>query len=456
MKRYLQFAWRHPYLLAALVVVLFLPWVWMSFLVPPWAIAISLALVPLAALVALALVVRDVNAEEEQVGSGSDEPFLKWRKRTRLFQQVVVGLDTMLERWDTASQTNRKKLGAVTESVEEVIKLTENAVNEISKNFRVVVAKAHEQTEAAMSLLKGDGQRGRHPVAPRIHQGLRHAARERDLPHDELLAGRRRDGEPPEARDRARQGDGRHHRRAAQHGLPDLAHRPRRLGRDDLADAQPARLRRDDRPHPRHQRQAHELTRKTRQGLDAIGDEVRQGNKRTTQVAEAARRAVEVARAEIDTLNAATIEQTRQIEITLQRINDLSVEIQKDINQIIIAMQFQDITRQKLERLHKPTLGAAAESLSLLSHETQALLQRDLYRAVRAYSQSAIKHARASARATEGAGRLEAVTEPHGGGGDRRGFPAGEESRDLLMKAACSKRVCKEHHEVDLCSGAWR
>jgi hypothetical protein len=54
-------------------------------------------------------------------------------------------------------------------------------------------------------------------------------------------------------------------------------------------------------------------------------------------------------------------------------------------------MQFQDITRQKLERLHKPALGAATESLSLLSHETQALLQRDLYRAVRAYSQSALK-----------------------------------------------------------------
>jgi methyl-accepting chemotaxis protein len=137
--------------------------------------------------------------------------------------------------------------------------------------------------------------------------------------------------------------------------------------------------------------EAHELTRKTRQGLDAIGDEVRTGNKRTTQVAEAARRAVETARAEIDTLNEATIEQTRQIEKALKRINDLSVEIQKDINQIIVAMQFQDITRQKLERVHKPALGAAAQSLSLLSHETRALLQRDLYRAVRAYSQSAVR-----------------------------------------------------------------
>ena len=92
-------------------------------------------------------------------------------------------------------------------------------------------------------------------------------------------------------------------------------------------------------------------------------------------------------------------------------MNDLSVEIQKDINQIIVAMQFQDITRQKLERLHKPTLGAAAESLSLLSHETQALLQRDLYRAVRAYAESAFKPRLAGRDAEAEARSLDAVQE---------------------------------------------
>src|SRR6185503_18291065 len=44
--------------------------------------------------------------------------------------------------------------------------------------------------------------------------------------------------------------------------------------------------------------EAHELTRKTRAGLDAIGDEVRQGNKRTTQVAEAAFCVMDTARTE--------------------------------------------------------------------------------------------------------------------------------------------------------------
>ncbi len=390
MTRYLQFVWRHPYLLAALVVVLFLPWLWLAFLLPPWAVATALALVPLAALVALALVIRDVNAEEEPAVAGG-EPFLKWRKRTRLFQQVVVGLDTMLERWDAASQTNRRKLEVVTESVEEVIRLTEEAVTEISKSFRVVVGKANEQTEAAMSLLRADGTGTGILSLPDFIKA-----------YDSQLQNvtSHMTGFSEAAHDMAS-----HQKRVSEHavvmedtidGLRNMASQISRIALDgSVAMTSQTFTPRDfvemtDRIRA-ISAEAHELTRKTRHGLLAIGEEVREGNRRTTQVAEAARRAVEVARSEIDTLNAATIEQTRQVEETLKRINELSVEIQKDINQIIVAMQFQDITRQKLERLHKPTLGAAAESLSLLSHETRALLQRDLYRAVRAYAESALK-----------------------------------------------------------------
>ncbi len=390
--RYLKYGWQHPYLLAALIVVLFLPWVWMAALVPFWALAISLALVPIAALMALALVVRDVNSEEEHIGSGGDEPFLKWRKRTRLFQQVVVGLDTMLERWDVASDTNRKRLEMLSESVEEVIGLTENAVTEISKNFRVVVAKAHEQTEAAMSILQeGEGQRSGVLSLPEFIKA-----------YDSQLQNvtTHMSGFSSAADEMAN-----HQKRVTEHakvmeetidGLRNMASQISRIALDSSVAMTSQTLKPRDFVEMTDRiraisGEAHELTRKTRQGLDAIGDEVRQGNKRTTQVADAARRAVEVARNEISTLNEATIAQTRQIGVTLNRINDLSVEIQKDINQIIIAMQFQDITRQKLERVHKPTLGAAAESLALLSHETHALLQRDLYRAVRAYSESALK-----------------------------------------------------------------
>jgi methyl-accepting chemotaxis protein len=391
--RYLGFAWRHPYLLAALMVVLFLPWLWLAALIPQWALLTALGLVPFAALVALALVMKDLNSEDDVLAGNVEEPLFKWRKRTRLFQQVVVGLDTMLERWDAASQANRQKLDMVNDSVEEVIKLTENAVTEISKRFRVLVSKANEQTEAATSLLKG-GDDGQHTGILSLPDFIK--AYDSQLVNvtshmtsfsqaaDELASHQKRVTE---------------HARVMEEtidGLRNMASQISRIALDgSVAMTSQTLTPRDfvemtDRIRA-ISAEAHELTRRTRQGLDAIGDEVRQGNKRTMQVAEAARRAVEIARTEIGTLNAATIAQTQQIEVTLKRINGISVDIQKDINQIIVAMQFQDITRQKLERLHKPALGAAAESLSLLSHETQALLQRDLYRAVRAYSESALK-----------------------------------------------------------------
>jgi methyl-accepting chemotaxis protein len=255
----------------------------------------------------------------------------------------------------------------------------------------VVVAKANEQTEAAMSLLQGDGNRTGILSLPEFIKAydtqlvnVTSHMTNFSLAADEMASHQKRVSDHAKVMEETID------------GLRNMASQISRIALDSSVAMTSQSL------NPRDfvemtdriraiSAEAHELTRKTRSGLDSIGDEVRQGNKRTTQVAEAARRAVEVARGEIDKLNAATIDQTRQIEITLKRINDLSMEIQKDINQIIIAMQFQDITRQKLERVHKPALGAATEALALLSHETQALLQRDLYRAVRAYSESALK-----------------------------------------------------------------
>ncbi|HUP29516.1 MAG TPA: hypothetical protein VM122_05040, partial [Usitatibacter sp.] len=279
MTRYLRFAAHHPYLLAALVVVLFLPWLWMAFLIPHWALWISLALVPLAAMVAMALVMKDLNSEDDALPAG-DEPFLKWRKRTRLFQQVVVGLDTMLERWDAASQLNRKKLELMTESVEEVIKLTENAVTEISKNFRVVVAKAHEQTEAAMSLLKGDGSGTGILSLPDFIKAY----------DSQLVNVTSHMTSFSQAADEMAS----HQKRVSEHaqvmevtidGLRNMASQISRIALDGSVAMTSQTL------NPRDfvdmtdriraiSAEAHELTRKTRSGLDAIGDEVRQGNKR--------------------------------------------------------------------------------------------------------------------------------------------------------------------------------
>ncbi|MDH5265278.1 MAG: hypothetical protein OEX21_11060, partial [Betaproteobacteria bacterium] len=286
MKRYVEFAAKHPSLLAAVVVVVFLPWVWMAFLVPPWALVTSLCLVPVAAFVALVLVVRDVSEEERpEVEERHDaEPSLKWRKRTRLFQQVLIGLDGMLERWDAAAKVNREKLQAVSDSVDEVIKLTEEAVTEISRNFRIVVAKAREQTEAATSLLRRDDDHGTGVLSlPEFIQAY----------DDQLVNVASHMTRFSEAADEM----ARHQKRVTEHArvmeqtideLRDMASQISRIALDGSVAMTSQTLNPRDfiemtdriRAISAH---AHELTRKTRHGLEAIGNEVREGSKRTNQ-----------------------------------------------------------------------------------------------------------------------------------------------------------------------------
>ena len=262
---------------------------------------------------------KDINTEEE-VPADVDAPFLKWRKRTRLFQQVVVGLDTMLERWDTASHTNRRNLETAADSVQEVIRLTEEAVNEISSGFRVVVAKAHEQTEAAKTLLTGEGGSGM-------------------LSHDEFI--KAYDTQLQNVTSHmtnfslAAEDLATHQQKVQEHarvmeqtidGLRNMASQIARIALDGSVKMTSGTLKPQDFVEITDRiraisAEAHELTRKTRAGLDSIGDEVRQGNKRTNQAADAARRAVGLARAEINTLNAATTEQTRQIQMATTAVS---------------------------------------------------------------------------------------------------------------------------------------
>jgi hypothetical protein len=66
----------------------------------------------------------------------------------------------------------------------------------------------------------------------------------------------------------------------------------------------------------------------------------------------------------------------QQVADILDRINVAGHEIQRDINQIIIAMQFQDIIQQKLERLKTPVFTQVLDALRSLSDETRFLNQR--------------------------------------------------------------------------------
>src|SRR5207245_11320184 len=77
------------------------------------------------------------------------------------------------------------------------------------------------------------------------------------------------------------------------------------------------------------------------------------------------------AKADVCQLNITMIEKTKEVEVSLAKINSLGLDIQQDVNNAIVAMQFQDITQQKLEHVRGSILTDVMQNLDLLSIETQ-------------------------------------------------------------------------------------
>src|SRR5258708_38043754 len=59
------------------------------------------------------------------------------------------------------------------------------------------------------------------------------------------------------------------------------------------------------------------------------------------------------------------------------------MDSQQDVNNAIVGMQFQDITQQKLEYMRGSILSAVMQNLDLLSVETQEMMKKDLFLAIR-------------------------------------------------------------------------
>jgi hypothetical protein len=75
---------------------------------------------------------------------------------------------------------------------------------------------------------------------------------------------------------------------------------------------------------------------------------------------------------DVSQLNIATMEKAREVTTTLEKITTLGKDVRNDINQIIIAMQYQDITQQKLEHIKAPLLAEAFECIASAASKTRA------------------------------------------------------------------------------------
>ena len=320
---------------------------------------------------------------------------LKYRKRTKLFQRIVIGTNTLLGRWFTASQSSVDMLGKTDAAVEAVIKETESAVVKIGDSFRAIVKKTRQQTASATGLLKGHGEPD--GLENPVHLGLQDFARlyeeqlqvvTTQLSHYSRLAAGMVEHQNKIRADAT----------AMDEVINEMYAMSSRISTIFL-DASASAVNQNFVPRAfismtervrAISGESLDLTRKAQNHLDSIRAEVSAAASQIREASELSRAAAERATGEVAKLNVGMLSKEGEIEATLSDIKLLGGEIQRDINEIIVAMQFQDMQQQKLERIRTANLGSVSESLAGLTHETRAFMFRDLYRAIVAYSESSI------------------------------------------------------------------
>jgi methyl-accepting chemotaxis protein len=115
------------------------------------------------------------------------------------------------------------------------------------------------------------------------------------------------------------------------------------------------------------------LTRDIRRTLEQVRGQATTTHSAVRNAVAQAREAASFASVEGQKLGREMLFNTQEVAETLSQIGALGGEIQKDINEIIVALQFQDITQQKLQRLKDPMLSDLMTSLRAIFDETRSL-----------------------------------------------------------------------------------
>jgi hypothetical protein len=115
------------------------------------------------------------------------------------------------------------------------------------------------------------------------------------------------------------------------------------------------------------------FTRDIRRTLDQVRSAHQLAHAAVRQSVQQAREATDAANGESQKLGREMLYNGQEVAETLSQIGALGNEIQKDINDIVVALQYQDITQQKLQRLKTPLLTDLMASLRVIFDETRVL-----------------------------------------------------------------------------------
>ncbi|HVQ62167.1 MAG TPA: hypothetical protein VMS53_08800 [Burkholderiales bacterium] len=392
-----------PAVVARLTFLLLLPWVWTAYFLPPWALSVCGGLSLLALIAGFQFFVVPMFARRR-----SDDPKLSVEQlvKMRAASAPQPGLDmktitgelsqfrTQLTRWGGTSKTSSDRTADAKVGMGEVITQTEKAVLALTMSFRGITMKTRQQMEAAMSLLRRNSteltaSEGAWLSLPDYIRAYETQLQEVidsmikfSSASDEMLT---------------HQGKIREQSIIIDELLDELRSMAIRIGRlaldSSVAAGESGKNRETLVKLTDSIREtsdgARDMTRSVRESLEKIRDELSVTYKIVNKAADIAKESARRAKADVSQLNVTMIEKTKEVEVSLGKINSLGQDIQQDVNNAIIAMQFQDITQQKLEHMRGSILTDVMRGLDLLSDETQEAMKKDLFLAIRAEAERA-------------------------------------------------------------------
>jgi hypothetical protein len=387
-----------PGIVLKLGAMLLLPWVWAVFVMPLWASGACAVLWVVALFAAIRLFVAPMYARQ-RTGDESltAEEIIRMRARSRAM--IVLDEDTRgdlgslhngLRRWQESSTASSGETATARESVAEVISQTESAVLALTGSFRGITTKTRAQMDAAMSLL----QRNTDQVvdlSPGSWLSLPDYIKAYETQLQEVIESMVKFTSTSDEM-LQHQTNIRDQSVLIDELLDELRAMAIRIGRLALDSAVAAG---ESGKHGSHlielsasiretSNQAFSLTRSIRQSLETIRDELVVTYKAINKTASLAKDSARRAKADVAQLNVTMIAKTKEVEESLSKINSLGQAIQEDVNNAFIAMQFQDITQQKLEHMRGNTLKDVMCNLDTVSVETQEMMKKKIFVAAHA------------------------------------------------------------------------
>jgi methyl-accepting chemotaxis protein len=354
------------------VAAVLMPWLWGVWAMPLWVALVSLVFSTISVFLIFWMIRRhmeNLRARETATQSAS-------RQQADGSSESAAALRTVLGVWLGSSQAANGSLQQARAMLDEVTEQSEGAAASIGKSFRVVMRKSGQQMEDALRLLKStsDGAGGSTWLS--LPDFIKAYEKQLDTVTDRMMDFSKASEEMSRHQELVRD-----HSLAIDEMLDELrnmAARVRKLALDSTVAAN-----RDSTTDSRWfieiadriretSTSAHELTRRMRDGLEKIREVMGRTYEELSKSSDNVRMAAVQAKVDVSQLNIATMEKAREVTGTLEKITALGNEVRHDINQIIVAMQYQDITQQKLEHVKSPLLTAAAASLAEAAAKTRA------------------------------------------------------------------------------------